>query len=584
MIGKEEANQGIMLEQPKNPNQGIWKLFLKLCLKARLPYVWIIVYCLISIFNTKLYLLIPNKTGELFAGNVSVQLITLIIVSQIAMSLIGQINTLFESLAKAKIDRNFRNVIWDKVLKLKPGFFDKVPANSLISRITLDTENLRNFIMQVLVAELLGIYVFYVTLIQISDYDPSLTYLLLVLIPVVFIVSFIFGRLFMKASIQVQDKLASLTRFLSELISSVPVIKAFNKEERESKRGNEAIDQLYDAQKRLFYIGLFQSPINSVITLAQTVILLLIGIPLLQDGRLDVATWYAFYMFANNLLNMVSNKGNQWEAIKKTQGSLFRVAQVLKSPEEGMIPYAKEAMESGDIHFNKVSFRYDDSSEVLNHVTFTIPFERTSIIIGPSGAGKTTILKLLERLYEPSSGTIVQNGSSIHEFNIRMWRQDIAYVSQEVPLMSGTIKENILFGLKRKVSNEEIVVAATLANAHVFITELPDGYETQVGEFGSKLSGGQRQRIAITRAILQNPKILVLDEPTTALDAIAKSEVLRGLENLKKNRTIIIVTHDSSVIRHTDHIIVLNEDCSVSSGSHSEMMASNSFYQSMMNR
>lgn len=191
-------------------------------------------------------------------------------------------------------------------------------------------------------------------------------------------------------------------------------------------------------------------------------------------------------------------------------------------------------MESGDIHFNKVSFRYDDGSEVLSDATFTIPFQRTSVIIGPSGAGKTTILKLLERLYEPTSGSIVLNGSSIHDFNIRRWRKDIAYVPQEVPLLSGTIKENILFGLKHKVSNEEIVVAATLANAHAFITEMPDGYETQVGQSGSKLSGGQRQRIAIARAILQNPKILVLDEPTTALDAIAKSEVLNGLENLKK--------------------------------------------------
>ncbi|MDN4085391.1 ABC transporter ATP-binding protein [Paenibacillus polymyxa] len=584
MIGKVEVNQNIELENPKNPNRGIWMLFLKLCLRARLPYVWIIVYCLISIFSSKLYLLIPSKTGELFAGNVSVQLITVIIVSQIAMSLIGQINGLFESLANAKIDRNFRNVIWDKVLKLTPSYFDKIPASNLISRITLDTEKLRNFIMQVLIAELLGIYVFYITLSQISNYDPSLTYLLLALIPVVMIISFIFGRLFMKASIQIQDKLAGLTLFMSELISSVPVIKAFNREERESKRGNHAIHQLYDAQKRLLYIGLFQFPVNSIFSLAQTLILLLIGIPLLQHGRLDVATWYAFYMFANNLLNMVANKGSQWEAIKTTQGSLLRVAQVLKSPEEGMVPYVKEAMETGDIHFNRVSFRYDDSSEVLNNATFTIPHQRTSVVIGPSGVGKTTILKLLERLYEPSSGNIVLNGSSINQYNPRTWRQDIAYVSQEAPLMSGTIKENILFGLKREVSNEDIVVAAALANAHTFITGFPDGYETQVGQFGSKLSGGQRQRIAIARAILQNPKIFVLDEPTTALDPVAKSELMKGLENLKKDRTVIIVTHDSKVIRHTDHIIVLNKDRSVSSGSHSEMIMSNLFYQNMMNR
>ncbi|QHZ47126.1 ABC transporter ATP-binding protein [Bacillus sp. NSP9.1] len=566
-----------------NPNKGIWKVFFQLCVKARLPVVWIIVFGLVSMGSSQIYLFVPTKTGELLAGNVTVQIVTVVILSEILTNVIGQIAEFISDIVKARIDRNFRNVMWDKVLKLRPRFFDKIPAQSLISRITLDTEKLRIFIMDVVVSELLGIYVLYITLAQISEYDSRLSYMLLGLIPVVALLAFIFGRLFMKVSLKIQDRLSGLTQFLNELITVLPTIKTFNKEEREAERGKQVIQTLYGAERSHLFVSVLNYPFDHLLGLGKTLALIFMGIPLLKSGTLDVAGWYAFYMFATNLMNMVSNKGSQWETIKSTQGSLLRVSNILRDPEEGTAPYLKESTESGDIVFNKVNFGYDADSTVLKQATFIFPEGKTTAIVGPSGVGKTTVLKLLERLYEPHSGEITVKGTNIRDYEIRNWRREIGYLPQNVPLMSGTIKENLLFGLKREHSHEEIVATAMLANVHAMIVAMPDGYETQVGQFGSRLSGGQRQRIGIARTILLDPKYMILDEPTADLDAIATSDVLKGLESLQKDRTVIMVTHDQKAVKRADHVVVFHEDGTVSSGSYAEMLVGNLFFRHMMN-
>ncbi|SCL85867.1 ABC transporter ATP-binding protein [Sporanaerobacter sp. PP17-6a] len=564
-----------------NPNKGIWKSFFRLCLKAKLPIVSIIIYCIISMIGSKLFLLVPSKTGELFAGNVSVQIVTMVIVSSILVSLIGQINTFVGAVVNAKIDRNFRNVLWNKVLSLPMKFFDRVPASSLISRITSDTQNLRSFIMDVVISELLGFYTLYITLRQISQYDKSLVYILIAMMPFIVILSFVFGRLYLKAQFKIREEVSNLTRFLSELITTMPIIKAFNKESYESVRGNNAVDGLYKANKKLLYIQLTESPVSTLLTLGQNVALILTGIHFLKKGTMNAATWYAFYLFATQIFNRIASKKGVWETIKSTQGSLYRVAKVLEEPEEGFLPYKYEALESGDIIFQDVSFSYDNT-DILKKVSFVIPENKTTAIVGPSGIGKTTVIKLIERFYPPKNGKITIGGNDIQDFNLKNWRNKIAYVSQDAPMMSGSIKDNIVYGVKRKVSDEEIIQAAVEANAHEFIMKRLDGYDTQVGQFGSKLSGGQRQRIAIARALLLNPDILIFDEPTSNLDAVAVSEIMKGIESFKENRTVIIVAHDERAVLDADHIVVFNEDGSISSGSHTELLLSNNFYRRMM--
>lgn len=565
----------------KNVNKGIWKTFFNLCLKANLPIIGIAIFCIISMVSSKLYLLVPSKTGELFAGNVSAQLVTMIIVYSILTNTLGQITGFVEQVVNAKIDRNFRNVLWKKTLQLPMSFFDKIPASSMISRITSDTENLRTFIMKVVVSEFIGLYTMYITLKQISLYNTALVYILLGLIPVVVILSIVIGRITLKIQIKVRDEISNLTRFLSELITSVPVIKSFNKESYESERGNNAIEGLYKANKLQLYLSLIKNPINTIVELGKQFTLIFVGIHFINKGILNAATWYAFYQFATKILNDVNSKEDVWEKIKATQGSLFRVAKVLEEPEEGFLPYKLEEAKAGDIVFENVTFAYEDNS-ILKNASFTIPYDKTTAIVGPSGVGKTTALKLIERFYEPSEGKITVGGLDIKEFNLKKWRSNISYVTQDIPMMSGTIKENILYGVKREITDEELKQVAEVANAHEFIMKQPYGYDTQVGQFGSKLSGGQRQRITIARALLSKSSILILDEPTSNLDVEATCEVMKGINNLKINHTSIVVAHDEQAILDADHIVVFNLDGSISSGTHEELLATNSFYRRMM--
>lgn len=565
----------------KNVNKGIWKIFFNLCLKANLPIFGIIIFAAVSMVASKIYLLVPSKTGELMAGDVSVKLVTMIIVYSIITNTLGQLTSFVEQVVNAKIDRNFRNVLWKKTLQLPMSFFDKVPANSMISRITSDTENLRTFIMKVIISELVGLYSLYITFKQISLYNKALVYILLGLIPVVIILSIVIGRITLKIQIRVRDEISNLTRFLSELITSVPVIKSFNKENYESQRGNAAIEGLYKANKLQLYLKLATNPIGTIVELGKQLTLLLVGIQFINKGILNTATWFAFYSFATKILNDVNGKQTVWQQIKSTQGSLFRVAKVLQEPEEGFLPYKEEVIETGDIVFENVTFAYEDNS-ILENISFTIPYDKTTAIVGPSGVGKTTALKLIERFYEPTKGKITRGGVDIQDFNLKDWRSKISYVTQDIPIMSGTIKENMLYGVKREVTDEELKQVAEVANAHEFIMKQPEGYDTQVGQFGSRLSGGQRQRITIARALLSKPSILILDEPTSNLDAEATAEVMKGINNLKINRTAIVVAHDEQAILDADHIVVFNLDGSISSGTHMELLATNSFYRSMM--
>ncbi len=574
-------NKTIKKSPKKNVNKGIWKTFFSLCLKANLPILGIVIFVAVSMVSSKIYLLVPSKTGELFAGNVSVQLVIIIIVSNILTSTLGQIAGFVEQVVNAKIDRNFRNVLWKKTLQLPMSFFDKIPANSMISRITSDTENLRTFIVKVVISELVGLYPMYIILKQISLYNKALAYILLGLIPVVVTLAIVLGRITLKIQIRVRDEISNLTRFLSELITYVPVIKSFNKENYESQRGNDAIEGLYKANKLELYLTLAQHPINTIVELGKQLTLILVGIQFINKGVLNIATWYAFYAFATRILNDVSSKQGVWQQIKATQGSLFRVAKVLEEPEEGFLPYKTEVIETGDIVFENVTFAYEDNS-ILENVSFIIPYNKTTAIVGPSGVGKSTALKLIERFYAPSKGRITRGGVDIQEFNLKNWRSQVSYVTQDISMMSGTIKENILYGVKKEVTDEELKQAAEVANAYEFIMKQSEGYDTQVGQFGSRLSGGQKQRITIARALLSKPSILILDEPTSNLDAGATAEVMKGINNLKINRTAIVVAHDEQAILDADHIVVFNLDGSISSGTHMELLATNSFYRSMM--
>ena len=235
-----------------------------------------------------------------------------------------------------------------------------------------------------------------------------------------------------------------------------------------------------------------------------------------------------------------------------------------------------------DLCFENVTFRYDQDI-VLKNVSFTIPAGKTTALVGPSGAGKSTIFGLLERFYDPESGRVSLGGVDAREFKKSAWRQAIGYVPQSSPMFSGTIRSNMTYGLGRTFSDEELIRAARDANIYDFIASCEDGFDTNVGERGSKLSGGQRQRIAIARALLKDPKILLLDEATSSLDPQARDEVERALERLKAGRITVIVAHEIKSIESADQIVVLSDGAVSGAGSDGELMGSNQLYRNLKN-
>jgi ATP-binding cassette subfamily B protein AbcA/BmrA len=270
-----------------------------------------------------------------------------------------------------------------------------------------------------------------------------------------------------------------------------------------------------------------------------------------------------------------------WTSAKSVQGSHYKVSDIIYEEGESLDDYVKEITESGDILFDNVNFAYD-KKPVIENASFTIPKGKATMLIGHSGAGKSTVLKLLERLYEPDSGRILTEGTDIGELSLRQWRSRVAYVSQSTPLFSGSIRDNLLYGITRDVSDEEIAKACRMSRLSGFIGQLEEGLDYEVGQFGEHLSGGQRQKISVARALLSDADILILDEPTASLDITSTQEITETIEMLKGKRTVIAVTHDPDVIKHGDHIIVINSDHTIDEGSGREMMRISDFYREIM--
>lgn len=561
----------------KIENRGIWKRFFHTCKVARIPYLLLAVYILLNVGESQLLVRIPQINANFFAGDASVNSIAMFIGAELMSTVVVQIVLYVNQMFRAKTNRNLRNVLWGKILRLKPKYYDRVSANTLLSRITIDTDSLNAFIMDVVLQIFFQIYMLYLTIREMSSISLKASFLLLAFVPLSILISFIMGRLNLKFQNAMKFKMSDLTGYLSELVSSLTVVKAFNRQRYESRRGKKVINEYYTAQRNTIFLDIGQQIVSSLFGVLPEIVIILMGIRMLKNSTLTPAGWYTFYLYAGTLLTFVSGLGSLFEQTKSIQGQLNKVSDVLFEEEEGLESYVKEAVESGDIVFDNVSFSYGDT-QALNGVSFTIPENKITALVGYSGSGKSTVLKLLERVYDPNEGRILLRGSELKDYDLKAWRSKIAFVTQSAPMISGTIRENILYGIKREISDEEIMEAAKLVYVDKFIESCPDGLEHQVGQFGSKLSGGQRQKISIARAILTQAEYLILDEPTASLDIISAEEVAQAIENLRGKATIIMIAHQPRVIRSADHIIVLDKEHSAVEGVDSDLRLTNEFY------
>ncbi|MDN5201804.1 ABC transporter transmembrane domain-containing protein [Fulvivirgaceae bacterium BMA10] len=551
-----------------------------------LPYKYTFALGMLCLFlGSATLLAFPFLTGKLVDAALgesdwisdSIDEITLMLVGVlVAQSVFSFLRVyLFAQVSERGI-ADIRSALFGKLMTLTIPFFDNRRTGELISRITSDVSLLQDtfsitlaeFIRQLIT--LLGgiVFIFYSA--------PKLSVFMLATFPVVILLAMIFGKYIRKMSKKTQDKLADTNIIVEETLQSIHIVKAFTSEFMEVARYGKSLSEVVKiALKTASFRGAFIAFII-VALFGGIVAVMWKGANLVQDGTMSVGDLLSFVFFTTFIGGSIAGLGSIYGQIQRSIGASERILEVIQ--EEPEIELAQDLPEkasiNGAIRFKEVAFSYPTRRDVqvLRNVNFKVEPGEKVALVGHSGAGKSTIIQLLTRFYNIDHGEITVDDRNINDYDLHAYRQNIGMVPQEVILFGGTIRENIAYG-KQGATEEEIIEAATRANAMQFIETFPDGLNTIVGERGMKLSGGQKQRIAIARAILKDPTILILDEATSSLDAESEHYVQNALDELMKNRTTIIIAHRLATIRKVDKIYVINNGEIIESGSHDELSA-----------
>lgn len=477
-----------------------------------------------------------------------------------------------------------RDVLFRKIQRLPLSYFDTHQTGEIMSYISNDVAALQSALVDRLIELFTELSIFFGSLVMMVMLDWQLSILTLITVPLVGQAMKIFGRKLKKSGTVVQERLSDITSMMQESISAVRVVKSFGREEYENERFHNQNELNFKAEmKNVQQMSLLTPTVEFLAAVAVTVIVWFGGYEVV-NGRITAGALVAFLTYAVNLANPVKRISRVYGNIQKAMAGADRVFSVLDLPEsikdkEGARDLPKV---EGNVSIEDVSFEYKEGIPALSHLSLTARPGEMIAFVGPSGAGKSTIANLIPRFYDVTSGTIKIDGYDIRDVTLASLRGQIGMVPQETMLFSQTVRENIRYG-RLDATDEEIVEAAKDANAHEFIMQLPDGYDTKIGERGLNLSGGQRQRIAIARAILKDPQILILDEATSALDTESEKIVQAALDRLMVGRTSFVIAHRLSTIFGADQIYVIEHGSIVEHGTHEELLAAGGLYSNLYN-
>ncbi|MGG3736937.1 ABC transporter ATP-binding protein [Aeribacillus pallidus] len=567
------------------PSIDNWKAFWEL-IKSTNPPKWIFVTAItLSLIETGVGLIVPwftkSLVDQIAASTVETSIIILLAASFIVQTVSSGFSYYFLTYIGEYVVAAIRKKLWDQVLLLPIPFFDKHQSGETMSRITQDTNTVKMLITQHLVTFLTGFISVIGAIAILLIIDWKITLIMVTAVPVSLLLLWPFGQKMYKISKATQDEMASFSAHLGRVLSDIRLVKAYCAEKAEQKNGEQGIRHLFQFGLKEARIQAAISPFMTFVMMFVLVILIGYGGVRVASGTLSAGSLVAIIIYMFQIVFPFSQMAVFFTSFQKAMGATERIQSILsleKEPSDSLLTVQNPEQ---DIHFRNVSFSYKKGEPVLKQVTLNIPAGKTTAIVGPSGGGKTTLFALLERFYTPDEGEILLGETNIENFHLHSWRSQIGYVSQESPIMSGTIHDNICYGLNRDVSDEEIERAAKLANAAEFIDRLPKGYLTEVGERGIKLSGGQRQRIAIARALIRNPKILLLDEATSNLDSSSEVLVQKALQRLMEGRTTLVIAHRLSTVIGADQIIVLENGTITGTGTHSELLQTHPLYREL---
>tara|TARA_B110000240_G_scaffold81816_1_gene93303 strand:+ start:3104 stop:4915 length:1812 start_codon:yes stop_codon:yes gene_type:complete len=455
------------------------------------------------------------------------------------------------------------------------NFFNKNKVGELTSRISSDVEMLRDTLNSTLATFIRQIITVIISLIALFFMSPRLCFIMLGVVPVVAIIAVFFGKFIKKIAKETQDSSAQSNSVLEESLMGINNVKAFANEFFEIIRYKKRVIEVRDKTMRIVkWRGLFTTFVIFFM-FGSIVFVIWQGKLMVDTGDMSNENFFSFILYTIFVGGAISNLPDLYAKVQKAVGSTESLMTILDGETEDLSlkPIEKPLNLKGKVNFNNVSFSYEtrDDVEVLKGISMNVKAGQQIALVGPSGSGKSTLSALLLQFYKPISGSILFDDKNTNEYFLSELRNEMAIVPQEVILFGGTIKENIAYG-NLNASEEEIIEAAKGANAHGFISEFPEGYETYVGDRGIQLSGGQKQRVAIARAILKNPSILILDEATSSLDSESELLVQEALDRLMKGRTSFVIAHRLSTIKNCDKILVLESGNIVESGTHEELV------------
>ncbi|GAV15123.1 multidrug resistance ABC transporter ATP-binding/permease protein BmrA [Paenibacillus sp. NAIST15-1] len=478
-----------------------------------------------------------------------------------------------------RVVAGLRDRLWRKLLILPVSYYDENKTGETVSRITNDTGIVKGFITEHLSSFFTGIVSVIGSFIVLLYLDWQMTVIMLVVIPLAALVLLPLGKQMFKISKGLQDETASFTAVLSQVLSEIRLVKASNAESREYENGRKGINNLLRFGIKEGVVQALIAPIMSFVLMVLLVVIIGYGGMRVSSGVLSAGELVAFILYLIQIVMPMSQLSMFFTQLQKAIGATDHMISIFDAAEEDHVHGKQVEQADQSIQVENVHFAYAHGEPILEDVSFTIPAGKVTAIVGPSGGGKTTLFSLFERFYLPTSGAIKLGEVDINEFSLQSWRTQIGYVSQESPLIDGTIRENICYGMNREVTNEELEHAAQMAYADGFIQELAEGYETPVGERGLKLSGGQRQRIAIARALLRNPRILMLDEATSALDSKSEIVVQKALNNLMQGRTTLVIAHRLSTVVDADQILFVEKGQLTGCGTHATLFETHEMYR-----
>lgn len=564
----------------RKQNNFSFKDFFSLINQIHPKYWQLIVGIILGFISTGASLFVPQLAQRLINNfkHISTNLVVITAIIFIGGLIVGALSSLILGIFGEDVVAKLRKTLWQKLLHLPVKYFDNTKTGEISSRLVNDTSQVKNLLANTLPNAVTSLLQFFGALVIMMAMDWQMTLIMFIAVSLVVVALLPIMQQSRKIGRRRQDELANFSSDSTSVLSEIRLVKSSNGEPKELNVGSNRISSLYNIGVKEAFINSLTQPIINMMMMLLFLGILGYGAIRVMNGSFTMGALVSFLMYLFQIMSPVIIISQFFNELSKTSGSTQRINEMLNEPEEVAQDEQNVDITNKELKLEHVNFSYENGKQILHDINVQAKPNTVVAFAGPSGGGKSTIFSLIERFYKPTTGEITIGGQNIDQISLENWRKQIGLVGQNSAVMPGTIRENLLYGLEREVSDDELWHALEMAYAKNFVQEMDDQLDTQIGERGIKLSGGQRQRIAIARAFLRNPKILMLDEATASLDSESEAMVQKALSSLMKDRTTLVIAHRLSTIVDADTIYFIDHSTVSGSGKHEDLVKSTPLY------